>query len=218
MVVQPSTIGQQSQAVPSLDDTSSDTAPIEAKNNGDENSNSRVPNEDGSVPNEIWVGEPEEYSVKDQGLVKLYVTPKELQWLSLLRDRPDDHERGAIDAWLADILQISSKAEESTCTTGTIHKRSRKSMSCCATPNQTKSDSCCIKEYSYSAVKEDPKRLNGSDCSGVKGSSVVESSCTGAKDDSCIRGSLLSCTGKGDNCCEHIAEFDVMDVQDTLQH
>jgi hypothetical protein len=217
MVVQPSKTGQQSQAVPNLDDTSSDTASTEAQNNVDENSNRRVPNKDGSVPNEIWVRDPEEYSVQSQSLIKVYVTPKELKWLSLLRDRPDDLERGAIDAWLADILQISSKTEASVCTTKTVRKRSRKSTSCCATPDKAKSDSCCIKESSYLAVTEEPKRLNGSDPSVVKGSSVVESSCTGAKDDSCIRGSLLSCTGKGDNCCEHIVEFDMLDVQDGLK-
>ena len=218
VLVPPTGIQQSSQPVHHLQDTSSGTVRTDEKNAaGDQDTSSTLHNIGGSIPNTIWVGETDDQSLQDLGLVKIYATPREVRWLALLRDRPADHESGAIEFWLEDIMQVSSKIMASTCSTRS-GKRIKRSLSCCRNPSPAKISNKLPIEPTCSRVKDDSCSVNGSACSAVKESSMVASSCTGAKVDSCIRGSILSCTGKNDNCCEHIEEFDMMDVQDELKY
>jgi hypothetical protein len=211
-VTQLASLRQTSQTVPN--DTSSNTSATEEKRNRDEISISTARNRDASIPNTIWVGELEDQSVQDKNLIKIYVSPKELQWLALLHNRPAGHETDETESWIEVVLATSSKMELSACKS---KKSNKKDTEICSMPSSPMGEACCAKVLACMGVKDNSYQLNGSFCSGMKDTSVV-ASCTPVKDNSSIQGSILSCTGKGDNCCEHIAEFDMMDVQEKLQH
>ena len=212
-VSQLASLRQPSQTVPN--DTSSNTSATEEKRNKDEISLSTSRNRDASIPNTIWVEEVEDRSVQNKDLIKVYVSAKEMQWLDLLRNRPADHETNEIESWLEVVLSTSSRTELRSCKNKKSNKNEKIS---CSTPGNTMAAACCAKVLACMGENNNTYQRKGSFSNGMKETSVVTSSSTPVKDDCCIQGSILSCTGKGDNCCEHIAEFDMMDVQEKMQH